>query len=433
MPESPRDPSPDCSFAFARDPYRFIGERCRRFGPVFVATFRGEDMICVSGAEAAELFYDPERFTRRGATPARIRRSLFGAGGVQGLEGEPHARRKAMFLSVLSPRSVARLADTADEHWDAAAERWAGVGRVVFYEEAKEVLCRAACAWAGVPLGEPEVGVRTAQFAAMFEGAGALGSRHRASRLGRARGNRWASGVVERIRSGAIMPPDTSAAAVVARHEDADGPLPARVAAVELLNVLRPIVAVAVAIAHTAHALHTNPAWRERIARGGDALEFVQEVRRLYPFFPTLVARARRAFEWKGHAFRRGARVMLDLYGTNRDPRVWDRPEEFDPERFARGCPAFGFIPQGGGDAARTHRCPGDAVAIELMRRAARFLTTRVAYTVPDQDLRIDTSSPPALPRDGFVIAAARRLASERRGQRLDTVGCPSHPPPSAL
>lgn len=52
------------------------------------------------GEEAVELFYDDELFTRKNAAPKQLRRMLFGEGGVQGLEGEAHQQRKALFLSL---------------------------------------------------------------------------------------------------------------------------------------------------------------------------------------------------------------------------------------------------------------------------------------------------------------------------------------------
>lgn len=48
-------------------------------------------------------------------------------------------------------------------------------------------------------------------------------------------------------------------------------PLPRKVAAVDLLNVLRPVVAIGTYITFIAHALHTHPEWRERIRAGDDA------------------------------------------------------------------------------------------------------------------------------------------------------------------
>ena len=97
--------------------------------------------------------------------------------------------------------------------------------------------------------------------------------------------------------------------------------------------------------------------------------------------------------------------VMLDLHGTNHDPRSWTNPHDFRPERFKdwKGN-AFSLIPQGAGGFDEGHRCPGEWITIELMKVAVDFLARRIAYDVPEQDLRIDRARLPALPRSRFVI-----------------------------
>jgi len=78
----------------------------------------------------------------------------------------------------------------------------------------------------------------------------------------------------------------------------------------------------------------------------------------------------------------------------------------FDPDRF-RGWDgdAYDFIPQGGGDHHAGHRCPGERITIELMKRAVGILTGAMDYDVPDQDLRVSLRRMPTLPASRFVIA----------------------------
>ena len=303
----------------------------------------------------------------------------------------------------------------ADAEWEAAAKRWAARDEVVLYDEACEVLTRTVCIWAGVPLAEGEVGLRTRQLTRLFDAAGAKGLRHLASRLARKRANRWAAGIIADVRAGRRRPPEEAAACAIAWHRDrSDERLSPHVAAVELLNVLRPTVAVAVYVAFLAHALHEHPTCREQIKVDGDGYAecFVQEVRRFYPFFPAVAARVRRDFTWEGYAFPRGRRVLLDLYGTDRDGRTWDEPEAFRPERFARWAGgAFDLVPQGGGDHYANHRCAGEWITVALMKGATAFLVRRLRYDVPEQDFRIDYARLPALPRSRFVIRDVQSVA----------------------
>jgi fatty-acid peroxygenase len=137
----------------------------------------------------------------------------------------------------------------------------------------------------------------------------------------------------------------------------------------------------------------------------------VAEVRRFYPFFPAAVAKVRHDFEWQGYRFPAGRRVLLDLHGINHDPRAWHMPGQFVPLRFA-GWPEnpFTFVPQGGGNAMTGHRCPGEWITVELMKRAAKWLAGRMAYRVPAQELAINMRRLPAVPKNGVAIVVTRPL-----------------------
>lgn len=92
-------------------------------------------------------------------------------------------------------------------------------------------------------------------------------------------------------------------------------------AAIELINVLRPIVAISYFLVFSALALHEHPKYKEWL-RSGNSREremFVQEVRRYYPFGPFLGALVKKDFVWNNCEFKKGTSVLLDLYGTNHD------------------------------------------------------------------------------------------------------------------
>jgi fatty-acid peroxygenase len=410
----PHDDSFDASFALKRDPYRWISRRAHQLGSdVFEARLLLRPTLCLTGRDAAELFYDADLFQRAGAAPNAVQKTLFGVGGVQSLEGEAHLARKQLFLALTSDTQVSDLAALSVEGWRRAAGSWRNAGRVSLYAATRQLLTRAVCAWAGVPLPEQEVVSRTRDLTLLFDAAGSIGLRHLAARGARARCNRWAADVIAAIRAGELPEADGCPAQAVALQREAGGKLLLElpVAAVELLNLLRPTVAVAVYLVFVAHALAEHPEQREKLrAASQHELEcFVQEVRRFYPFFPALPALVREDFEWRGLAFPVGTRALLDLYGTNHDARTWGDPERFRPERFRdRADDAFGFVPQGGGDVARGHRCPGEPIAIALMLRALRFLVDEIDYRVPAQDLRIDFARLPALPRGRMQICDVR-------------------------
>lgn len=410
----PRDKSFDNTLAMWRDPYRYISSTCRRLeSDIFRTRLLLQPAICMTGREAAELFYQQDQLVRHGAMPTRILKTLFGQGGVQGLDGEAHRHRKQMFLSLMTQERIAELARITREQWHADARRWTSNGSdILLYEAAQSVFCRSVCNWAGVPLEEADADRRTDELTALFDLAGSVGPRHWRARRARKRANAWICEVVQRVRAGDLTPPEESAAHVIARHRDLDGQLlDPQTAAVELLNVLRPTVAISVYVVFTALALHDFPDFRS--IPSSDETEaderFVQEVRRFYPFFPAVAALVKKDFEWQGYRFPQETRVLLDLYGTNHDPRVWDRPETFHPDRFQNwSSSAFDFIPQGGGDHLSNHRCAGEWVTIELMKVSLEFLRETIDYDVPKQDLQIDYSRMPALPESRFLMANLR-------------------------
>lgn len=407
-----RDGRIDSTAALLAKPYDYVRETCARLGSdLFESRLLLRRTICMRGPEAAELFYDESRFKRRGAMPEPVRATLLGKGGVQGLDDEAHRLRKAMFMSLMSDERVERLAQLVEREWLKAISSWTSEGEVMLYDAIQPILMRAVCKWAAVPLSSAEEVKRTRDVVALFDQAATLGLGHLKARIARRRSERWLAAVIEDTRTGRICPANESALAVVAGHRDASGELlPPRIAAVELLNVLRTTVAVSVYIVFVAHALHRFPENVPESANGDCAVRFAQEVRRFYPFFPALIARTRRAFRWKGVAFPKGRQVLLDLHGTNCS-EPWSDPEEFRPERFiAAPRDPFMFIPQGGGDHHRHHRCPGEPITLALMKVALRLLTSRIAYHVPPQNLHIDRTRLPALPMSRFHVSVDRLL-----------------------
>jgi len=290
--------------------------------------------------------------------------------------------------------------------WQAALAR--APRRVRLHDLAREALARTAILWCGLPLDKADPKRRTAELAAMIEGAGGFGPGHLRARLMRRRCERWAQRVIESIRAGELPVAEGLPAARIALHRDLSGAgLSPEVAAVELINLLRPIVAVARFITFAGHALEVHRKAVEHLPAGvpdGDVEAFVQEVRRYYPFFPMVGGRVLEPFSWKGHGFHIGDWVLLDLYGTNHHPEAWRDPEIFDPQRF-RGWQgdAYGFIPQGGGGFVTGHRCPGEWLTIGLVVEAVRQLLA-MDYAVPEQDLHIAMNRFPALPASGFVM-----------------------------
>lgn len=401
----------DQTISFLKNPYGFISEEAKkRKAQSFETRLLLRKTICMTGAEAAAFFYNPDYFMRKGAAPSPIKATLFGRGGLQDMDGVAHRRRKEMIMSLLTQEKITALGLLVREILRLESVRWSMRPEINFYEEAQSVITEAVCQWAGIPIHDENIKEKSADLTALFDRAGDKGLGHFIARAHRAKAESWIASVIRDVRAGKLIPEYDSPLAIISAFKDhRSGLLTEKAAAVELLNILRPTVAVSVYMVFTAHALSIFPESRPDLRSDESINNFLNEVRRYYPFFPAVSAKVRKTFRWNGLRFSRGERVMLDIFGTNHDSQFWMRPDEFMPSRFEDGIPhPFAFIPQGGGEAHRGHRCPGDDLAMEMMKHTLLFLTHDIDYTVPAQDLMIDFSRMPALPESHFKMSVVK-------------------------
>lgn len=382
----PQDARLDSTMALLKEGYDFISNGCRRHGgPVFASRILLQRTYCLQGHEAVRLFYESPNLTRVSAAPRMLVQTLFGAGAIQGMDGPGHLRRKQLFLELLTGEPARQLLRDVERELLHAAQSWVGADEVDVLPEIQGVLFRAVTRWAGLPPAEC-THKRQKQLVALVDGAGSIGAGHLHARMARKQAERWGAGLISRQRSSAPIIADGTPADRIANYRDPFGKrLPARVAAVELLNLLRPVVAISYFVLYALVELARRPQWQTRLQEDDHALlPFVQEVRRLYAFFPFVAARVARPFEWQGLQFKQGARVLLDLYGSNRSGDTWVAPDEFRPERFEPlQLDPYTLVSQGGGDHRSGHRCPGEWLTIDIMQACLRLLVRHTRYQAP--------------------------------------------------
>ena len=201
----PKEQGLDHSLAFLREGYLYVPNRRKSFqSNLFETRLLGERAICLGGAEAAALFYDADKFVRQDAAPKRLLKTLFGEDGVQTLDGAAHAHRKKMFMSLMFPGNIERLTRLVSREWERALD--AAEDETMLYDMAQEVLMRAVCEWAGVPLGEHEVKQRTDEMRLLFESGTALGPKHIRGRAARSSAESWVRKMVEEVRTNRLLP-----------------------------------------------------------------------------------------------------------------------------------------------------------------------------------------------------------------------------------
>ncbi len=405
---TPHEKDIDETLALSQEGYLYMKNRMDKHkSDLFQTHLFGQEAICITGKEAAEIFYDTQRFARSGVAPKRAQKTLTGENAIQGMDGEAHLHRKSLFMSLTTNQHPKTLADLAYKEWESVLPRWETAEKIKLFDEAKLVLCKIACNWAGVPLLESETKEYSDNFAEMIDAFEAFGPRYWKGKAARTKTEKWIENIIDNVRAGRLNAPEVSALYKVANHRELDGNmLEINMAAKELINLIRPIVAVSTYITFMALALYEHPEYKNLLLNDADAPHmFVQEVRRFYPFTPFVGAKVIKEFVWNGCEFKTGTLVILDVYGINHDSRIWDKPYEFQPERFKNWqYSPFEFIPHGGGDPATGHRCPGESITVEIMKATLEFLVTKVDYKVPDQNLSYNLAKIPTLPKSGFII-----------------------------
>ncbi|MBB4911487.1 cytochrome P450 [Actinophytocola algeriensis] len=397
----------DSSLSVLLEGYAWLpARRARSASGVAHTRVLGQRAVGLCGPDAARFFYDQDHVRRHTAIPWPVQNTLFGRHAVHTLDGEAHRCRKDVFLKTVTP-AAEEVAGHAAAAWDDAVSSWRPGEPVVLFDEAARIITRGMCRWAGVPLPDADVPRVAADLVAMVDGFATPGPRHWRARAARGRREAWLGQLVTSVRAGAIVPTSGTALDAVSRHREIDGPeLTPRLAAVELLNIIRPAVATCWFVAYAGHALHTWPQHRQRLRSGDPAYAeaFAHELRRFYPFAPFIGGRAVRDLDWRGERIPKHAMVLLDLWGHNHDEDLWGDPYTFRPERFlGRDIGPFELVPQGAGDPYTNHRCPGEPAVVAMLRTLAVRLA-RLDYEVPDQDLAIALRRIPARPASGFVL-----------------------------
>jgi cytochrome P450 len=94
--------------------------------------------------------------------------------------------------------------------------------------------------------------------------------------------------------------------------------------------------------------------------------EVIKEALRLYPPIHMGNRVVTEPVEFDGTTVPSGERIIYSIYLTHRDGKIWEKPDEFCPERFEHGrkTPPMSYVPFGGGPRA----CIGAAFGLAEAR-----------------------------------------------------------------
>ncbi len=163
------------------------------------------------------------------------------------------------------------------------------------------------------------------------------------------------------------------------------------------------------ALAWALYLVATHPEVQERVALEAQALrpefgvvgslrftrDVFREALRLYPPVPMMVRETTVPEEFRGRKVKPGAQVVISPWHLHRHERIWDRPDDFDPDRWAgegKEAAREGYLPFSRGPRV----CPGAGFAmlegtllLAHLVRAFRFEAVANRVPVPVAHLTV--------------------------------------------
>nr|Q6QNI4.1 RecName: Full=Psoralen synthase; AltName: Full=Cytochrome P450 CYP71AJ1 [Ammi majus]AAT06911.1 psoralen synthase [Ammi majus] len=140
----------------------------------------------------------------------------------------------------------------------------------------------------------------------------------------------------------------------------------------------------------------------------------MKESMRLYFTAPLLVPReARQDIKFMGYDISSGTQVLINAWAIARDPLLWDKPEEFRPERFLNSPIDYKgfhyeFLPFGAGRRG----CPGIQFAMCINELVVANLVHKFNFELPDgkrlEDLDMTAASGITLRKKSPLLVVAR-------------------------
>src|SRR5271165_407092 len=401
VPPTPRGPALLLTAAWALAPTWVLDHCARSIGEWFTLRMwpSGIELVIVSDPEAIKaLFTAPAELAPSGAGSSPVA-SVMGPSSVVILTGPEHMRQRKLLLPSFHGERMREYEDVIVQATRSDMARWP-IGaempmqahsrritlevilRAVFGVEAERMApLRSAIEGLMVPvsgvrmlrmaLSRPRAGRPTGAFGEALDRLDALIyeelARRRSQELGE-RADILSLLLQARDEEGAAMSDpelrDELVTLLLAGHET-----------------------TATSVAWALERLVRHPQKLARLLAEIDAGEgeeylmgVVHETLRVRPVVPLVVRVLTGEMEIGGRVLPAGTRVAPCIYLANRNPRIYEQPEEFRPERFLDSAPeTFSWIPFGGG----IRRCIGASFAMLEMKLILRTALEKLEPTLP--------------------------------------------------
>ena len=406
LPPGPRLPATLVTLAWAVAP-TWVMDRCfKRFGETFTITFApsGRKLVMISDPDAVKTVFTAPPDIAPSAAGASPVAPIMGPSSVITLIGPEHMRQRKLLLPPFHGERMREYEDVivdATKHsmaqWPLGrpmrlAQRTRAITlevilRAVFGVEAERMdPMRDAIRGLLEPVQGPALLLSALRRPTLERPTGALGDAldHLDSVIYQEIARR-------REQSDLGERTDILSLLLLARDESGEPMTDSELRDELVTLLLAGHETTATAVAWAIERLVRHPEKLSRLVAEVDAEEgdeymqaVVSETLRVRPVVPFVVRMLTEPLTVGGHELPAGARVVPSIYLTNRNPRIYEAPAEFRPERFlenagGRDVNPYSWIPFGGG----IRRCIGASFATLEMKLIMRTVLRELTPSMP--------------------------------------------------
>lgn len=424
-------------FDLLSEGYSFFGNRAKLYNSSVVKTHLFfERTIALVGANEARLFYNKSRIIRTQEAVPWFMRDFIAPGTMNAsLEGDPHYERKEVIMKSFSKDKLLQYLKKGQQGTRLYLDSWTRSTRVLeFRTEVRRLFVDIGMHlfWGFklhrndsflVHMTDLLTSIHTDSFS--FSSVPGMGMWH-AHRARREIGS-YLLPLIKRSRN--QTPRTVTLLDNLAQHKDSKSRKHLERAIVsDLISIVRSHFALGNIATFLMVSLANQPQIQARIKNevesviGDNGLELtvdeldqlqyleavINEVRRYFPLTPILAARVKESFQYQGYCFPKGWRVILDVYGTHLDPRVWRDPFLFQPERWLRNSTE---VPQSEVNLNQQDRhnklCIGERYSVLMLKLLISLMVREYHWSYEDnQDFSVELNlaGVPPQPKDGVLL-----------------------------
>jgi cytochrome P450 family 135 len=408
LPRGPRLPPLALTLVWSLAPTWVLDQCARRYGDAFTLTFgpSGRKLVMLSDPEAVKAVFTAPPGVAPSAAGASPIAPVMGPNSVITLTGPEHMRQRKLLLPPFHGERMREYEDVIVHATRRSMAEWPlgepmklsertraitleVILRAVFGVEAERMgALRGAIGGLLTPGQTPALVLAALRRPVEARPTGSIGRA-----LDRLDDVTYAEIARRRAQEDLAQRTDILSLLMLARDEDGQAMTDQELRDELVTLLLAGHETTATAVAWAVERLVRHP---DKLARllaeidAGDGDEYMQavisETLRVRPVVPMVVRVLQESLDVGGWELPRGTRVVPSIYLTNRNPKVYEAPEEFMPERFLERAPeTFSWIPFGGG----IRRCIGASFATLEMKLILQTVLGELAPGLPERGGRL--------------------------------------------